>query len=123
AFLMANATGIPYAQVALASLLPALLCYGALFLQGEALGRRIGKRDGGLVYKEEDAKLGWGDLLHLVPVAGLVATLLLAPAAPELAGVVGTALAVVVAFILKGVRRTVQDARILFPKAARAVTG
>eukprot|EP01036_Dinobryon_divergens_P015583 gene15582-21117_t len=39
AFLMASNTGIPYAQVALASLAPAVLCYAALFLQGEALGR------------------------------------------------------------------------------------
>src|SRR5690606_15581164 len=66
---------------------------------------------------------GWSDLLHLVPVAGLVASLLLAPAAPELAGVVGGALAVAVALVLKGPRRTLRDAQTLFPKAAKAVTG
>lgn len=123
AFLMANATGIPYAQIAMAAAVPALLCYGALFLQGEALGRRIGARDGGLTYTADDARLGWGDLLHLVPVAGLVASLLLAPARPELAGVVGAALAVAVALVLKGPRRTWQDARTLFPKATKAVSG
>jgi TRAP transporter 4TM/12TM fusion protein len=123
AFLMASNTGIPYAQVALASLAPAVLCYAALFLQGEALGRRLERDHGPAAIAVEHLSLGWDDLLHLVPVAGLVLSLLWAPTAPELSGVVATTLAMLVAVLRKGRRVTWRELQALVPKTSKSVTG
>jgi TRAP transporter 4TM/12TM fusion protein len=123
AFLMATATGIPYPQIALASLAPALLCYLALFLQGEAVGRRLEARDGRIEAGLASMSLRWVDLLHIVPVGGLVWCMVQYPSRPELSGAVGAGLAFAIALILKGPRRAWADFRQILPKAGRNVTG
>lgn len=122
AFLMANATGIAYPQIALASLAPALLCYLALFMQGEAVGRRVEARDGKVDPGISSIPLRWRDLLHLIPVAGLILTMMENPARPELSGAVGMGLALLVAIVLRGPRGAWTEFLRMLPKASASVT-
>lgn len=124
AFLMANLTGIPYSQIALASFTPALLCYVVLFLQAERLGQKIEAKRGKTeqFLDEDDFKLGWGQLIHLVPVAGMILVLTQSANRPELAGIVGLALAAVVAVIVRGPAGAWRALVEVLPKAGRTVS-
>ena len=121
AFLMANVTGISYTHIALAAVAPALLCYIVLFLQAERLGQRIEAETGpiGNVFDEEHYRLSWFSLIHLVPVGGMVAALILMPSSPELAGIIGTGLAAAVAVIARGPRGAWQGFIGALPRACR----
>ena len=100
AFIIAENLGVPYGEIALAALIPALLYYGALFLQVDLEARRRGLP---ALEKDMRPKLstvvlrGWPFLL---PLAVLIYTLVFAFWNAGRAGVAAAATAFVIGLIL-----------------------
>jgi TRAP transporter 4TM/12TM fusion protein len=105
AFLMADMLGIPYASVAIAALVPALLYYLALFVQVDLTAGREGLRG---LPRDELPRLGpilrlcW---LVLVPLAVLIYTLFVVYMPPARAALIAAAAALGVAVLRRDVRR------------------
>lgn len=97
AFVMADITGIPYADIIIAAALPAALFYASLFIMVDLTARREG-----MVGVPEHLLPRRGDirqLLHLLlPLAILVATLLIG-FSPMMAALTGIASAILVAAV------------------------
>jgi TRAP transporter 4TM/12TM fusion protein len=104
AFLIAEYLAIPYAEVALAALIPALLYYIALFIQVDLLAARNG------IYGMPPAELP--RLLpvlrrsagFIVPLTVLIIWMFLLNRRPEEAGLLAVASALVVGFLTPGVK-------------------
>ncbi|MBI2349460.1 MAG: TRAP transporter fused permease subunit [Deltaproteobacteria bacterium] len=104
AFLMAEYLGIPYAEVALAAFVPALLFYVALFVQVDLLAGRQGLR--GLPPRELPS-LGSAmrrSASFLVPLSVLVTFLFIIPRRAEVAGSFAIISALIAGFFTPGVR-------------------
>jgi len=90
AFIMAEFLNLPYAEVALAALLPALLFYFAVFVQIHLYAARAGLRP---LTRDERPKMGvtlrrfW---MFLIPIALLIYLLFVARWQPELAAFAAT---------------------------------
>jgi len=103
AFIMAEYTGIPYYEIAVAAIIPALLYYLGVFVQVHFLSKRLGMR--GIA----DAEIPgvWDALrgaeLFLVPLAVLIAGLVLGYA-PTYVAIFGTVAVFFVALLRKDTR-------------------
>ena len=103
AFLIAEYLGIPYAQVALAALVPAILYYVALFIQVDLLAARNGIHG---LPRDEVPKLipvlkrsaGF-----VVPLAVLILCMFFLNRRPEEAGLIAAASSVVLGFLTPGI--------------------
>jgi len=104
AFLIAEYLGIPYAQVALAALVPALLYYVTLYIQVDLLAARNG------IHGLPRAELPHlGDVMRrsagfVVPLTVLIVWMFFLNRRPEEAGLLATLAAVVVGILTPGVR-------------------
>ncbi|WP_181350465.1 TRAP transporter fused permease subunit [Thalassobacillus sp. CUG 92003] len=104
AFIIAETLGIPYSEVALAALVPALLYYACLFFQVDFIAGRKGL---GRVKKEDIPnirdvlKKGW---LILAPLGALVYFLFFEGYSPAIAGVYASVIAVISLSIQKTIR-------------------
>jgi TRAP transporter 4TM/12TM fusion protein len=104
AFLIAEYLAIPYAQVALAALVPALLYYIALFIQVDLLAARNG------IYGMPPAELPrFFPVLRrsagfIVPLTVLIIWMFFLNRRPEVAGLLAVASALVVGFLTPGVK-------------------
>ena len=104
AFLIAEYLAIPYAQVALAALVPALLYYIALFIQVDLLAARNG------IYGMPPAELPrFFPVLRrsagfIVPLTVLIIWMFFLNRRPEEAGLLAVASALVVGFLTPGVK-------------------
>lgn len=104
AFLIAEYLQIPYAQVALAALVPALLYYVALFIEVDLLAARDGIR--GLPREQRPKLLPVlsGSAAFVVPLAVLVGWMFFLKRQPEEAGLVAVLAALVTGFFTPGVK-------------------
>ena len=104
AFLMAEYLGIPYAQVALAAFVPALLFYVALFVQVDLLAGRQGLKG---LPPHELPSLGSAmrrSASFLVPLSVLVIFLFIIPRRAEVAGSFAILSALIAGFFTPGVQ-------------------
>ncbi|MBI2361609.1 MAG: TRAP transporter fused permease subunit [Deltaproteobacteria bacterium] len=106
AFLMATFLGIPYAQVAIAALLPAILYYLAVFIQVDLQAARYGLR--GL---KRDELPNFGHILDrgwpfLLPIGVLVYVLFFTGLEADVAGLYAAISVVLVSFFTKASRVT-----------------
>lgn len=86
AFIMAQMMGVPYADVAIAALIPSVLFYVALFVQVDGLAARTGVRGAETVPDFKDTlRKGWFYLLSLAVLIGVLFGLRWIPEAPYLA--------------------------------------
>lgn len=123
AFIMAEFLQVPFHEVALAAVIPALLFYAALFIQVDLEAARS---DILPMPKDEIPRLsqvlkeGW---YFLVPLAALVYVLFGLNYEPELAGLVATAIVLVigVVFPFQGRRIGIRDAYAMLRDAGIAV--
>jgi TRAP transporter 4TM/12TM fusion protein len=104
AFLIAEYLGIPYAEVALAALVPAILYYVALFIQVDLLAAR-----GGMIgLPRDDLPRLWPVLKRsagfVVPLAVLIVWMFVYNRRPEEAGLLAAVSGVVVGFLTPGVK-------------------
>jgi TRAP transporter 4TM/12TM fusion protein len=104
AFLIAEYLGIPYAQVAIAALVPAILYYVTLFIQVDLLAARNGMHG---LPRAELPKLG-GVMQRsagfVVPLTVLIVWMFFLNRRPEEAGLLATLAALIVGFLTPGVR-------------------
>jgi TRAP transporter 4TM/12TM fusion protein len=117
AFLMADLTGIPYAQIALATALPAFIVYAVMVHQGTWIGSRVQADSGGETI--EAAPLPWSSALHLLPVITIFGIMFAGDRLTALAGIAGAVVALAVGVVLHGPRETLRRCR----RVARAATG
>ena len=104
AFLIAEYLEMPYSEVALRALVPAVLFYVALFVQVDLLAGRNGLRG---VAQDELPKLGnvmRGSPGFLVPLIVLITFLFFIPKRPEVAGLLAVAASFVVGFLTPGIK-------------------
>ena len=104
AFLIAEYLQMPYSEVALRALVPAVLFYVALFVQVDLLAGRNGLRG---VAQDELPKLGnvmRGSPGFLVPLIVLITFLFFIPKRPEVAGLLAVAASFVVGFLTPGIK-------------------
>jgi TRAP transporter 4TM/12TM fusion protein len=104
AFLIAEYLQIPYTEVALRALVPAVLFYLALFVQVDLLAGRQGLRG---VPRDELPRLG--NVMRrsagfLVPLTVLVTFLFVIPRRAEVAGLLATAASLVVGVLTPGIK-------------------
>ncbi|MGB7303886.1 MAG: TRAP transporter fused permease subunit [Burkholderiaceae bacterium] len=105
AFLMAELVGIPYLQICVAALLPALFYYGSLFMIVALQASRLGIEP---IPESEREKLTKADLINslmfVIPVFAIIATLIMGRS-PAMAGFWATLCAVILGFINPAVRK------------------
>ncbi|WP_291798656.1 TRAP transporter fused permease subunit [Brevibacterium sp.] len=118
AFLIAERTGIPYAEIVLVSIIPALMYFGTVYLFVDIKARKRGMssipKDQLPVFKEV-MKGGWHFLAPLV----LLIVLLLQYVPPGRAGLYATAALFVVAMLRSMSRLSLRDIGEVFVIAAR----
>lgn len=119
AFLMADLTGIPYAQIALATALPAFIIYGVMVHQGTWIGSRIRLDNGGEAL--EAAQLSWSSALHLLPVITIFIMIFSSDRLIAVAGIAGAAMALSVALMLHGPKETMRRCRRVAGVTARSI--
>lgn len=122
AFIMADLTGMPYASIALAAAVPALLCFAVMFHQGTWLGHRLESSDPDAP-REAVPQLFWSDLWHLVPVLVISVLMFRGDRMTELAGIGGTAAALATGLVLHGPRTLWHRLRATAAPTASAATG
>ena len=105
AFLMAELTGVPYAQLCIAALLPALFYYASLFITVALQARRLGIEPTPVAERE---KLAWSDLVNatmfLVPI-GVIIVVLIMGRSPAMAGFWATISALFMGIVSPAVRK------------------
>jgi TRAP transporter 4TM/12TM fusion protein len=104
AFLIAEYLGIPYAEVALAALVPALLYYVTLFIQVDLLAARNGIHGLPRAQQPHLVKVMRRSAGFVVPLAVLIVLMFFLNRRPEEAGLVATVAALVVGFLTPGIR-------------------
>lgn len=122
AFIMAEYTGIPYVQICLAALLPALLNYGAILYMVHLEACKSGIA--GIPRSELERpihvlKRGW---LYLVPVVGIV-YMLVKGFTPLRAAFIGILLALAAGALRRENRLTVKGVAVAFEQGARNALG
>jgi TRAP transporter 4TM/12TM fusion protein len=120
AFLMADLTGIPYGQIALATALPAAICYITMLHQGTWIGRKTAPKPGdALPLTAEPLQLRHA--LHLLPVVTILGLMLIGDRMTALAGIAGAGVALLVGLGLHGPRETFARARRVIATATPAI--
>jgi len=105
AFLMADLTGIPYAQIALATAVPAFIVYAVMVHQGTWIGARVQPTVGEAI---EAPPLPLKSALHLLPVITIFGIMFAGDRLTALAGIAGAVVALLVGLVLHGPRETWQ---------------
>ncbi len=123
AFIMAEMTGIPYATIALAALLPAILYYVSLFTVVHIEAVRMGLK--GLDPSEiPNAKQVWKDGWHLLIAPAVLFYLLMGEGlSASYAGMVAIMVSVVVAMFRACTRLTLARFFAIFDAGARSAAG
>lgn len=110
AFMMASITGIPYGEIAVAAVAPALIVFWVMFLQSHRLGQKI-EQSGCGARRPDDVPL-WSALLHpdqvihAIPMVVIIATVSISERLTVLAGLLGLFSSLLVALRLRGVSGT-----------------
>ncbi len=120
AFLMADLTGIPYAQIALATAVPAAIVYAVMVHQGTWIGNRVEKPGDAAVTA---APLPLSSALHLLPVIAIFGIMFAGDRMTALAGIAGAAVAMVVALVLHGPKETWERIKRVARPAATSIAG
>lgn len=102
AFLMAEITGIPYAAIAIAAIIPALLYYISVFIVIDVESVKLGMR--GLTRVEKTRKIIPQGIHYLLPIAALFYLLLVVRLSPTYSGLITVLLAVVINQFKKSTR-------------------
>jgi TRAP transporter 4TM/12TM fusion protein len=121
AFLIAEYLGIPYAEVALAALVPAILYYVALFIQVDLLAARgamVGLPKDGLPRLWPVLKRSAG---FVVPLAVLILWMFVYNRRPEEAGLLAAVSGVLVGFLTPGVKLGAREFVKIFLGTGRSV--
>jgi len=118
AFLMADLTGIPYSQIALATAMPALIVYAVMIHQGTWIGSRVQAAGGTAI---DAAPLPWSSALHLLPVITIFGIMFAGDRLTALAGIAGAAVALLVGIVLHGPRETWQRCKRVAGTATRSI--
>jgi TRAP transporter 4TM/12TM fusion protein len=121
AFLMADVTGIPYGEIALAAAIPGLICIVVMVQQGEALARRYETEAVVGALDDERAALSPRLLWHLLPLATILGVMTLGDRATELAGILGTVAALVVGLFLVGPKQLLINLRQQWPSTVSTI--
>ncbi len=121
AFLIAEYLQIPYSEVALRALVPAVLFYVALFVQVDLLAGRHGLRG---LSADELPKLG--EVMRrsagfLVPLAVLITFLFFIPKRPEVAGLLAVGASFVVGWLTPGIKLGVREIINIFADTGRGL--
>ncbi|MBY6153795.1 TRAP transporter fused permease subunit [Vannielia litorea] len=119
AFLMADFTGLSYLTIAAAATLPAIFCVLVLFLNADRMARSVKAAETAPEYTGHG--LTRRDLLYLLPVVGIFATLVMRPDKVGMAGVVGMGLCIVAGLLRNGVAETLDSFRALPARSGRAI--
>ena len=125
AFLMAEFLQVPYRDILIAALVPAVLYYLALFLQVDFLARRfhLGSGDESKTTRLRDVfKSGW---LLPIPFAVLIVALFKFNLSPELAVLVALTVLIVLSYLRKDPEQRMTPARVIQDLTAtgRSVAG
>jgi TRAP transporter 4TM/12TM fusion protein len=104
AFLIAEYLGIPYAEVALAALVPAILYYVTLFIQVDLLAARNGIHGLPSAQLPHLVKVMRRSAGFVVPLTVLIVLMFFLNRRPEEAGLLATVAALVVGFLTPGIR-------------------
>jgi TRAP-type uncharacterized transport system fused permease subunit len=126
AFLMADVSGIPYGSIALAAVVPAVICYILMLQQATRFGRRIET-----AAMPEDATrtmqfappLTKAMLWHMAPFITIIAIMAGGERATAMAGLAGAAAAAGVGLILQGPRAFAARLGAALPQSLRAMSG
>jgi TRAP transporter 4TM/12TM fusion protein len=120
AFIMAELTGIPYVDIAVAALIPALLYFLSLFAVVHVEARKLGLRP---LHGDEipNAKQVFRDFWHLLlaPLA-LFYLLMVKGYTPGYSGLVAVVIALIVAMLRKGTRFNTRQFVAVFANGARS---
>lgn len=116
AFIMVEFTGIPYAQIAIAAAVPALLYYFGLFmmLDFEALRHGWDKKAAQAAIGNARPSIHLSGFLHLIPIIGLIYFMFIKSYTPFLSALYASLLAMVVAQIFPrnhGIRKILTSLR------------
>jgi len=120
AFLMADLTGIPYGQIALAAVLPAAICYVTMLHQGTWIGRKTVPKPGEALPQTSEP-LQWKHALHLLPVVTILGMMMVGDRMTALAGISGAAVALLVGLVLHGPRESLARSRRVVAVATPAI--
>jgi TRAP transporter 4TM/12TM fusion protein len=104
AFLIAEYLQLPYTEVALRALVPAVLFYLALFVQVDLLAGRQGLRGVPQSELPRLASVMWRSPGFLVPLAVLVTFLFFIPRRAEIAGLLAVASSLIVGLLTPGIK-------------------
>ena len=118
AFLMADLTGIPYAQIALATAASAFIVYVVMVHQATWIGRRV-EPEGSEAIKA--APLEFIDVLHLLPVITIFVIMFAGDRLTALAGIAGAAVSLIVGLVLHGPRETWKRCQRVAGKATSSI--
>jgi TRAP transporter 4TM/12TM fusion protein len=102
AFLMAEITGIPYARIAIAAIVPALLYYISVFIVIDIEAVKLGMR--GLARVEKTRQVIVQGIHYLLPIAFLFYLLLVVRLSPTYSGLITVLLTVVINQFSKNTR-------------------
>nr|WP_082708676.1 TRAP transporter fused permease subunit [Marinobacterium profundum] len=120
AFIMSDLTGIPYLQICLAALIPALLYYGSLFACISAEARRAGIERPDRDSLPRMSRHDWLMLSIFAIPLGIIITMLIDGKSPALAGFWATLVALLLGVIINPKVRSVAALRQAITNAASA---
>jgi TRAP transporter 4TM/12TM fusion protein len=112
AFLMAEITGIPYAKIAIAAIIPSLLYYISVFIVIDIEAVKLGMK--GLERVEKPLKVIVQGIHYLLPIAVLFYLLLAVRLSPTYCGLITVLLTVVINQVRKNTRLTWREIYAVF---------
>lgn len=123
AFMMSDFTGIPYVQIVIASIVPALLYYLAVFLAVHFHSHRDAVQPMVSVDQETAARVLHENWPFLIPIAAIVVVMLAADRPDFAAAIALATLAVVALWRSRSIARTASDLRDGLVDAAKRACG
>lgn len=121
AFLMADISGIPYGQIALAAAVPAAICYVLMLQQATRYGRRIEAARPPADPDLPAPALRPAMLWHLLPFAAITLTMMAGDRATAMAGLAGAGTALAVGIVVQGPRGLILRLGQVLPRMVRAM--
>lgn len=112
AFLMAEITGIPYSEIAVAAIIPSLLYYVSVFIVVDLESAKLGM--GGQKKTEEAGKLLFRGIHYLIPIALLFYLLMVVRLSPMYSGLLTVLVTVAINQARKGTRLSLKGIYSLF---------
>jgi TRAP transporter 4TM/12TM fusion protein len=101
AFVMAELLGVPYRQVAIAALIPALLYYAAVFFQVDMEAGKVGMKGLPRDQLPKVASVLNKSYLFIIPFAALIAALFILDLSPEKSAMLGVFSILIVGFLIQ----------------------